>query len=222
MVEIVHDSRLQCNWNHETLIHGVDKDRDITLCPGNFYDGFYLLSYPLSCCLRKEVMGPRAGLEYAQSAMQGDSKGVCPWPVGLLLAQLGDSQVWRGRGEVLIPLIVSHRNWEWIVVSNHRLIIPCLGHHWSHVSLFYVYVSQSLLYLFIGPLIIKLAGKILERVPDFIDNIALLAERQAIFQKGLTALCIPFSEVTVTAHIASGRSVVSLGTFQEPSKGHVH
>lgn len=170
MVEIVHDSRLQCNWNHETLIHGVDKDRDITLCPGNFYDGFYLLSYPLSCCLRKEVMGPRAGLEYAQSAMQGDSKGVCPWPIGLLLAQLGDSQVWRGRGEVLIPLIVSHRNWEWIVVSNHRLIIPCLGHHWSHVSLFYVYVSQSLLYLFIGPLIIKLAGKILERVPDFIDT----------------------------------------------------
>lgn len=74
------------------------------LFPGNFYDGFYSPCGSWSYCPKMKVMGPRAGLELAHAATQVDNKGVCPWPVDLLPAQGGDSQVWRGRGNVLIPL----------------------------------------------------------------------------------------------------------------------
>lgn len=153
---------------------GTKKVLGPPLFTGNFYDGFHSPCRCWSYCPKMKVTGPRAALGWAHSATQVDNKGVCPWPVDLLPAPPGDSQVWRGRGNVLIPLIDAHRNRECIVISNHRLIRPYLGHHCSCFSLslspissYTPCVSTSVCTSFpsIGQLIIKLASRIPEGTP---------------------------------------------------------
>lgn len=79
----------------------------LSLLPGYSDEGFYRLCYCLSFCLDVEVTGgPKAGLETAHSATQGDNERVWPSPadgkdgVGVGVERWGCVQVtlWWRRG----------------------------------------------------------------------------------------------------------------------------
>lgn len=142
---------------------------------GNFYDGFHSPCCCWSYCLPKdEGHGTPSCFGISSLSNTGRQKRGVSLTCRLLPAQPGDSQVWRGRGNVLIPLIDSHRNLECIVISNHRLIRPYLGHHCSCFSLSLSPISSytpcvstavCTSFLSIGQLIIKLASRIPEGTP---------------------------------------------------------